>query len=153
VQCSSEITITIINIGRKFRGLGPHLTQSPPGWGLPPCQVPSWSIQPFGHNKHGPKIWLLPFLGRGKGSPCNTKSPRRPRPTSISSSILIYVSIWPQWLWAENWGLCPFGKERAGSPSNTMWPGTRPTCTPSFILIRPTVCPQCTNVTDREKDR
>ena len=26
----------------------------------------------------------------------------------------------------------PLG-ERAGSPSNTMWPGPRPTCTPSFI--------------------
>ena len=40
---------------------------------------------------------------------------------------------------------------RAGaeSPSNTMWPGPRPTCTPSFILIHPTVWPQYTNVTDR----
>jgi len=37
----------------------------------------------------------------------------------------------------------------AGFPSNTIWPGTRPTCMPSFILIRPTVWPQCTNVTDR----
>jgi len=38
----------------------------------------------------------------------------------------------------------------AGSPSNTMWPGPRPTCTPSFILIHPTVWPQFTNVTDRQ---
>jgi len=30
----------------------------------------------------------------------------------------------------------------AGSPSNTMWPGPRPTCMPSFILIHPTVWPQ-----------
>ena len=29
----------------------------------------------------------------------------------------------------------------AGSPSNTMWPGTRPTTTPSFVLIHPTVWP------------
>jgi len=29
VQYCNEITITIINMGRKFRGLGPHLTQSP----------------------------------------------------------------------------------------------------------------------------
>jgi len=36
-----------------------------------------------------------------------------------------------------------------GSPSNTMWPGPRPTYMPSFILIRPTVWPQYTNVTDR----
>jgi len=34
-----------------------------------------------------------------------------------------------------------------------MWPGPRPTCTPSFVLIRPTVWPQCTNVTDRQTDR
>jgi len=47
-------------------------------------------------------------------------------------------------------GLRPlFGEEGAGSPSNTMWPGQRPTGMPSFILIRPTVWPQYTNVTDR----
>jgi len=46
-------------------------------------------------------------------------------------------------------GLCPFGGGGVGSPSNTMWPWTRPTCMPSFILIRPTVWPQCTNVTNR----
>ena len=36
------------------------------------------------------------------------------------------------------------------SPSNTMWPGPSPICMPSFILIRPTVWPQYTNVTDRQ---
>jgi len=30
--------------------LGPNLTQSGLVRGLPPCQVSSWSIQPFGHN-------------------------------------------------------------------------------------------------------
>jgi len=30
--------------------LGPHLTRCRLGWGLPPYQVASWSIQPFGHN-------------------------------------------------------------------------------------------------------
>jgi len=30
--------------------LGSHLTQCHLGWGLPPCQVASWSIQPFCHN-------------------------------------------------------------------------------------------------------
>jgi len=47
-------------------------------------------------------------------------------------------------------GLCPFGGEGAGSPSNTVWPGPRPTCMLSFILIRQTVWPQYTNVTDRQ---
>ena len=52
-------------------------------------------------------------------------------------------------MWAENWGLCPCGGEGAGSPSNTMWSGPSPTSVPSFILIRPTVWPQYTSVTDR----
>ena len=49
-------------------------------------------------------------------------------------------------------GLCPFGAagRGAGSPSNTMCLGPRPTCTLSFILTHPTVWPQCTNVTDRQ---
>ena len=51
-------------------------------------------------------------------------------------------------IWADNWGLCPFVGGGGGSPSNTMWPGTRPTCMPSFILIHPTVWSQYTNVTD-----
>ena len=41
----------------------------------------------------------------------------------------------------------------AGSPANTMWPGPRPTCVPSVILIHPTVWPQFINVTDRATDR
>ena len=39
--------------------------------------------------------------------------------------------------------------------SNTMWPGPRPTCMPSIILMHPTVCatvwPQYTNVTDNTR--
>ena len=38
----------------------------------------------------------------------------------------------------------------AGSQSNTMWPGPRPTCVPCFIFIHPTVWPQYTNVADRQ---
>jgi len=40
----------------------------------------------------------------------------------------------------------------AGPPSNTMWPGPRPTCVRSDILIHPTVWPQYTNVTDNRTD-
>jgi len=81
-------------LGRVERG--PHLTQSRLGWDIPPYQVASWSIQPFGCNRYGPKIGgSAPLWGRG-----------------------------------------------AGSPSKTMWPGPRPTCMPSFILIHPTVWPQ-----------
>jgi len=39
----------------------------------------------------------------------------------------------------RNWGLCPSGGGGAGSPSNTMSPGTRPTSLPTGNLIYPTV--------------
>ena len=39
-------------------------------------------------------------------------------------------------------GLCPFWKGGAGSSSNTMSPGPRPTIVPSGILIHPAVLPQ-----------
>ena len=45
-------------------GLGAHLTQCRLGKGLPPYHVASSSIQPFGHNRHGPKIGsFAPFVG------------------------------------------------------------------------------------------
>jgi len=40
----------------------------------------------------------------------------------------------------------------AGPPFNTIWLTLRPTSVPSFILIRQTVWPRCTNVTDRQAD-
>jgi len=55
--------------------LGPHLTQCGQGWGLPPCQVSSWSMQPFSHNRHEQKLGIMPpFWGGGAGSPSNTMS-------------------------------------------------------------------------------
>jgi len=46
--------------------LGSHLAQYGLGLGPHLCQVPSWSIQPFGHNRHELKIGgSVPFLGRG----------------------------------------------------------------------------------------
>jgi len=43
--------------------LSPHLIQCRRGRGLPLYQVASWSIQPFSHNRHGPKIGgLCPLL-------------------------------------------------------------------------------------------
>jgi len=40
-------------------------------------------------------------------------------------------------------GMCPFWG-RAGSPSNTMWPGLTPTSIPSGILIHQAVRPEQT---------
>ena len=99
--------------------LGPHPTQFGLGRGLPPCQVLSGSIQPFGYNRHGPQI---------------IRTQAKPAPVNFECGGL----------------LCSFPWGGAGFPPNTMWPGPRPTCMPSFILIRPTVWPQYTNVTDRQ---
>ena len=49
-------------------GVCPHLRQCGQGRGLPPYQVASSSIQPFGHNRHRPKIGGLPFPFLGGGS-------------------------------------------------------------------------------------
>jgi len=46
---------------------------------------------------------LRPLFARGAGSP-------GPRPTPVTSGIWVHAAIWPQQIWAENWGLCPFGK-------------------------------------------
>jgi len=39
-------------------------------------------------------------------------------------------------------GCAPFRGEGVVFPSNTMWPGPRPTCVPSGILVHPAVWPQ-----------
>jgi len=91
-----------------------------------------------------------PFLG-GERGPHLTQS-------RLGRSLTPYqVTSWSMQPFGRNgygpkigcW-LCPFEGEGAGSPSNTMWPGPRHTCLPSFILIRQTVWPQYTNVTDRQ---
>jgi len=98
------------------REQGPGLTQCGLGRGLLSYQVASSSIQPFGHNRHGPKIgWMggLPFSGGAK-SPSNTKSPG-PRPTSIPSRISVHPAVWPRRTWAKNWrGLYPVGQGELG---------------------------------------
>ena len=50
-------------------------------------------------------------------------------------------------------GCAPFLWGGAGSSSNTMWPGPRPTSIPSDFLIHKTVWPQYTNVTDKQDKR
>ena len=87
------------NLGAVHLGgveLGLHLTQCCPGRGLTSYQVAFWSIQPFGHKKHGPKIGgCAPFWGGRAGSPSSTMWPD-PRPTTIPSGILTHAAIWPQ---------------------------------------------------------
>ena len=74
--------------------LGPRLVQCGLGRGLLPYQAASSSIQPFGRNRHGPKIrWggCAFFLGVA-GSTSNTMS-RRPRSTSVPSAVLIHAAV------------------------------------------------------------
>jgi len=66
--------------------LGPHQTQCRLGRGRPPYQVASWSIQPLGHNRHGPKI-----------GDCNPFEWPGPRPTSIPTGIVIHPTVSPQY--------------------------------------------------------
>jgi len=134
--------------------LGPHLTQCGLGRGLPPYQVASGSIQPFDKNRHGHKLAAVPLWVREAGSPFNTIW-GRPRPTCVPSFILIHPAVWhnrhrPRIVrtQAKQVLLCPF-PWRAGSPSNTMCLGPRPTSMPCFTSIRPTVWPQYNNVTDK----
>jgi len=65
-----------IEMGRKFRGPAPiwenqlvPVTQSYLGRGLPPYQVASEVVQPFGHNRHGPKIGGCANSGDGSWVP------------------------------------------------------------------------------------
>jgi len=53
----------------------------------------------------GRTLGAAPLLARA-GSPSHTMSPG-PRPTSISSGILIHPAVWPQRTWAENWRVVP----------------------------------------------
>ena len=70
----------------------------------------SSSMQPFDHNRYGPKMGGCAPLGEGELG--------------------------------------------VGSPSNTMWPGRRPTSVPCFVLIRPTVWPLATvHQRCRQRDR
>jgi len=122
---------------------GPRPTIVPSGILIHPAV---WSQQTW------PKIGgCAPFLGGGgAGSPSNTMS------LGSRSTFLLRVASWSIEPFGHNrygprigGGLCPFKGRAPGSLSHTMWPVPRPNRMPSFTLIRPTVWPQYTNVTDR----
>ena len=93
--------LATIDMGRKVGVLCPFLGRagSPSNTMKPgprPTSVPSGIlIQPFGHNRHGPKIGGCAPFG-GAGSPSSTMWPG-PRPTSTPSFILIHPTVWPQY--------------------------------------------------------
>ena len=100
--------------------------------------------RPFGHNRHGPKTGgQCPFGGRSWV----------PTYHNVARAEAYVSTKWrldpPSRLATTNMGrklgrLRPFGGGVAGSPSNTMWPGPRPTPLPGGILIYPAVWPQHT---------
>ena len=130
--------------------LSPHVAQCGLDRDPPPCQVLSWSIQTFGHNRHGPKKFFggsVPFWG-GELSPHVTQC-------HLGRGLPPYlVASWSMQPFCNNRygtkieGLCPFQGWGPGPPSNAIWPRPKPTCLLSFILIHPTVWRQYTNVTD-----
>ena len=104
------------------------------------------------HNRHGPKSGggcCAPYHG-GELGPNLTQchlgqglSPWHPDPSSCLATTDIGLKVgaavsllWGSWV-----------------PSNTLWPGPRPTSVTSGTLIHPTIWPQYTNVTDRQTDR
>ena len=66
---------------------------------------------------------------------------------TTSLKLLRWGTIWPQQTWLKIGGSL---SGAAGSPSNTMSPGPRPTSAPSDSLIHPTVWPQYTNISHRQ---
>ena len=121
------------------RGAGsPSNTMSP---GLRPTSLPSYqvafsSIQPFRHNRHGPKI--------GGCDPVEEES----WVTHLTQYRLGEAYLRTKWHLdpsnrlattetGRKLGTVPLWGGGAGSPSNTVWPGPRPTSVPSFILIHP----------------
>jgi len=96
--------------------LGADLTQCRLGRGLSAYQVASWSIHPFGHNRHGPKIGdcCAPFLGGWELGPRLIKCGlgRGPSPYQMASWSIPpfdHNRHWPAPVNFEIEGLlCPF---------------------------------------------
>jgi len=93
--------------------LGPHLGQFGLGRGPLPCQVPSWSLQPFGHNRHGPKTGSSAHFWGGELDPHLTQCRfGRGLPTKwhLDPSSHLATTDMGQKLR----GLCPFGEGELG---------------------------------------
>jgi len=143
-------------MGRKFRGrLGPHLTQNRLIWGLPSCQVPSWFIQPFGHNKHGPKIWGAPppFWGGERGPHLTQSRLDRGLPPN-------QVASWSMQPFSRNrygpkiGGLSPYGGGELGLHLTQSGQGRGlPACQVSSWSIQPFGHSAPTLQADRQTDR
>jgi len=79
----------------------------------------------------GRKLGACPFSLGGSWVPSNTMSPG-PRSASIPSGILIHQPFGHNRHGPKIGGCCALFRGRAGSSSNTVWPGPRPTPVWSF---------------------
>jgi len=113
-----------------FRGkLCPRLTQCGLGRGLLLYQVASSSIQPFGHNRYGPKIGegAVPLLGEGELCPHLTQcGPGRPAEAYFCTKLRLHPAVLVTT--DKNWGLCPFrgGELRPYLPQRRLGRGLPP---------------------------
>jgi len=87
--------------GRPFGHCGAILLDRSPSWHLYWTKTKSIDI--------GRKAGDAVLLFRGGAGSHPTLWPG-PRPTCIPSGILIHTTVWPKQTWAENWGLCHFGR-------------------------------------------
>ena len=156
--------LATIDIGRKKGAavplFGGSCTPSNTMWpGSRSTSVPSGIlIHSAVWSQHGPKIEGAVPLWGGELGPHLTQCRLRRRLPPISSGIFIRPAVWPQQTWGENLEVLILGGV-AGCPFNTMWPGPRPTSTPSFILIHPTIlatihkCRRQDRHTERQTER
>ena len=126
--------------------LRPRLTQCNRGRGLLPCQVASSSIQPFGHNRHGPKIgWgLCFFLGGGSWVPMQHKVAWAEAYLHTKWHLSPSSRLATTYVGRKLGDCAPFRRGVAGSLSNRKSPGLRSTSVPCGILIHPAIWPQQT---------
>ena len=121
------LTFTSQKLGSSLKGgAGSLWTQCGLGRGLPLYQVASWSIQSFGHNRHGSRfIWMQAW------------------PVSVNCAVGRGAAV------PLSWGkLGPHLTQCAWAKA--YFHIKPPQSTPSSILIHPTVWQQYTNVTDRQ---
>ena len=142
------LPLVTINMGRKeggccalSGGLRSHLSPCGSGRGLPVSQVTSRSIRPFVHNRHKPKIGgcCATFLGGAGSHITQCDHGRGLLPYQVAflldpSSRLATIYAGPKMGVAA----VPL-RAVAGTPSNTMWPGPRPTSIRNDVVIHPAV--------------
>jgi len=99
--------LATLDMGRKVRGGPmpllrgswvplPHLTQCGLGWGLPPYQVASWSIQPLGHSTPTLQTGQTDNGPVAEGKPFYKRSPKNHANWFVHSEQVDSQTQWPR---------------------------------------------------------